>query len=100
MVIPMLVWIGTDLQGDAFARGSCEGGEALYGPARDQGLIAPVELAHGFLYEGHPQLLPLCLRESARLTFGDIARWRGVGGWGGGENKQELELNLTPILQA
>ena len=31
------------------------------------------------------------MSESARLTFGDIARWRGGWGLGGGENKRELK---------
>ena len=50
------------LQRNAFAGRAGERGEPLDGPARDEGLVAPVDLGHGLLDQRNPQLIPFRLK--------------------------------------
>ena len=50
------------LQRDTLAGRARQRGEPLDGPAGHEGLVAPVDLGHGLLYQRNPKLISFCLK--------------------------------------
>lgn len=58
---------GTDLEGQRFAGGPCQCGQALNGPTSLQSEVRSVQLGQGFFNQRHPELLPLGLMVNGKL---------------------------------